>query len=343
MQKQIKKLTDDFDAALIENAQLEAEGLNKDRRIEALVSEISKITERHAKECRALQESLTRSDALLHASRQNLDRCQGEIAQLNAKLCGAECRVRELTNELAEARNIELRMALHPGAPFYDPVVQGAAVCPVIQSNGLIVPFKSVIARWLEHGSPHEAHIHRTYVCPVLRDNTNLASIAIQERVRLIAQQAGICTALPFTLSVKPEDAENWTELDFHEQLKIIAHLCVVPSITHAGEEGESSQVVFADRNSLVIEIKAAISKVKRGRPSRLSVSLHDNLHPHARADFLRCPPQTRQDGNTHVNFIVENISTKTNKRYSVRTEKNVPQHDLDPFDSMIFNSVFYE
>jgi hypothetical protein len=94
--------------------------------------------------------------------------------------------------------------------------------CPVIQDNNEIVPLEAVINQWVT--SPSEELSSTRYICPNLNEDTRLASYQSIQMVREFAGIVGIDVNPP----IKFLDASTKKDLDFKDQLNLIAALCLV-------------------------------------------------------------------------------------------------------------------
>jgi hypothetical protein len=201
--------------------------------------------------------------AKLHESEKLSTHANDEIASLKTKfdttlseLFVAEQFVDTARADLVALKSKYTQLTSQPGAPFYDPKTCDMIVCPVLQSNGHIVSLESVVSAWFAVASPEDGYIFRTYICPVMQQPTTLASIATQDRIRHIAQHAGIDTDSPLTFSYQVDG--EWVDFLFQDQLNILAKLCTVQTmqITHNVEQ------IMVHRNTMALEINASFAQV---------------------------------------------------------------------------------
>jgi hypothetical protein len=161
-----------------------------------------------------------------------------------------------------------------PGAPFYDPSTQTAVACPVLQSNGQMVPLKTVITQWAAASSPHDGYMHRTYVCPVMLIQTTLASTSIQERMRHIAQHTGIDIALPLVFTYQSETGQE-TEFRFEDQLGIISKIFAIQTM----KIDQCVEHAIIQHNTMAIEINATFTQASGACFLIMSISMPSALN----------------------------------------------------------------
>ncbi len=173
------------------------------------------------------------------------------------KLVAAEQLLGAMKAELESAQIKHMQLTSQPGAPFYDPNTRTAITCPVLQSNGHIVPFKSILSKWAETAGPEDGYIHRTYVCPIMQQPTTLASLATQDRIRHIAKHAGINIDPPIVFSYMSDGV--WNDFSFHDQLNIVAKICAVQTM----QIEECVEQLIVQRNTMAVEINAAFTQAR--------------------------------------------------------------------------------
>jgi hypothetical protein len=179
-----------------------------------------------------------------------------EIHALRSQSSSLEQNLTSTSMNLQAALSKHLQLTSLPGAPFYDHVTHTVMACPVIQSNGHIVPLKAVISQWFSTVAPDDGTIHRTYVCPIMRTPTTLASMATQDRIRHIAQHAGVDTSLPLVFSYCSDSGES-VEFRFQDQLNIIARICAAQTM----QISECVERIIVQDNAMTLEINATVAQ----------------------------------------------------------------------------------
>jgi hypothetical protein len=182
---------------------------------------------------------------------------QQEIAEIKVEKDSLKISHSTLLVEFDEIRLKQMQLTSLPGAPFYDIATQTSIICPVLQSNGLIVPLKTVLSQWFNSVAADDGYIHRTYVCPVMQTPTTLASIVTQERIRHIAQHAGIDTRMPLVFSYRTESGQT-TEFDFQDQLNITARICAIQTMLI----NDCVERIVVHKNTMALEIVATVNEV---------------------------------------------------------------------------------
>jgi hypothetical protein len=226
-------------------------------RIEGLVQEKEKYIEYQGEELYKLQGRLRETEALLETTLLNTTQLQMEVTASNAKIVESEQRLETTKASLSSSRTIQAQLTSQPGAPFYDSSTRAAMACPLLQSNGYIIPFKSIVTQWFAAAGPSDGYVHRTYICPVMQQPTNIASLAIQDRIRHIAQHAGLNIESPISFSYISDDGQ-WIEFSFNDQLNILAKLCTVQTM----QISNCTEHIVIHRNTMAFEINAAITSV---------------------------------------------------------------------------------
>jgi len=225
---------------------MEAIGIEKDRSIE-----------QYERERRIMHTKLLEAEALLETTLQITTRTQSELENARAETTSAEIRLNASLIDLQSFKTTQMQLTSQPGAPFYDSCTKAAMVCPIIQSNGHIVSLKAIITKWFQTASPEDGYIHRTYVCPIMQQPTSLASLTVQDRIRHIAQHAGIDTSPPLVFSYMSDEGK-WIEFAFHDQLNIITKLCTIQTM----QITDSVEQIIIHRNTMAFEIKATLTLV---------------------------------------------------------------------------------
>jgi hypothetical protein len=226
-------------------------------RIEGLLQEKEKFTEYQAHEHFKLHERLKETEALLETTLLNTTQLQMEVTISKTKLIEIEQRLETTMASLTASRTIQAQLTSQPGAPFYDSNTRSAMACPLLQSNGYIIPFKSIITQWFAAAGPSDGYVHRTYICPVMQQPTNIASLAIQDRIRHIAQHTGLNIESPLNFSYMSDDGQ-WIEFSFNDQLNILAKLCTVQTM----QISNCTEHIVIHRNTMAFEINATITSV---------------------------------------------------------------------------------
>jgi hypothetical protein len=191
--------------------------------------------------------------------RTGMDNIRKEFGQLKEECAAAEKRSMAVATELHSTLQKQLQLTSLPGAPFYDPSTQTAMACPVLQSNGQMVPLKAVITQWAATSSPHDGYMHRTYVCPVMLTPTTLASTAVQERMRHVAQHAGVDTTLPLLFTYQSETGQE-TEFRFEDQLGIISKICAIQTM----KINQCVEHAITQHNTMAIELNATLTQASQ-------------------------------------------------------------------------------
>ena len=250
LQDEYRKATMNYDTAAIEIARLELALQDKDR----LIKEHESIQKNMISEIHGLE-------SIKAAAHTTIENAMQESQSLKAKCSELERRLAITTQELQASHTMQLQMTSIPGAPFYDTTTQTAMACPVLQSNGQIVPLKSVIARWFSTVTPDDGHLHRTYVCPIMRTPTTLASMATQDRVRSIAQLAGIDTTPPLVFGYKSESGLH-IDFQFQDQLNIISR---ISGLLCMEQDTAQLECIIVQHNTMSLEINATMNQVGHG------------------------------------------------------------------------------
>ena len=258
----------------------------------------------------------------LATMRTGMESLQGEFIRLNTSHTSTKQRLVEVSDELQSLASIRKQQQLNsiPGAPFFDPTTQTATACPILQSNGCIVPLKKVINQWFAAATPHDGYMHRTYVCPIMQVHTNLASVAIQERIRQIAQQAGIDTAMPLAFNYQSETGE-FIEFEFHDQLGIISKVCAI----HAMQLSEHEERAIIHHNTLLIVINAHRTQVK-----------YVCIVEKSETSDTTITKTPTQDGELHIRCFVERLDSRT--RFNVNAV--IAHNTADHWDPMKENRI---
>jgi hypothetical protein len=198
-----------------------------------------------------MRSMLSEAEALVIKANESELGLQCRLDAAQSVIRSMEQRHDALQAELTAARNQSMQLTSQPGAPFYDHVARSVIVCPVLQSNGYIVPFKSVLSKWLEAVGPSDGYPHRTYICPIMQQPTTLASLATQDSIRHIARHAGIDIDPPVVFSYMSDGA--WTSFSFHDQLGIVAKVCAAQTM----QITECVEHIVVQRNTMAVEINA--------------------------------------------------------------------------------------
>jgi len=300
-QEQCRLATAEHDIAITEIARIESTIQEKDYEIERGNTENLRLILK-------MQEL----EVQLATLRSGTDSQQEELTRLRTSCASIEQQLIEVSTELSTRKQHQLSSL--PGAPFFDPVTLTAMICPVLQSNGHIVPLSTIIDQWLATASPHDGYMHRTYVCPIMQVHTNLASVATQERIRQIAQHAGIDTAIPLAFGYQSEIGK-YTEFEFHDQLGIISKICAI----NAMQLNERVEQAIIQHGTLIIEINTHRAQVKRVciffKPT--TINNHTKL--------------CWQDGELQIRCSVERLDTRA--RYDVNAI--LAHHFHDHWDPM--------
>lgn len=282
-------------------------------RIESIIQEKDYEIERSNTENLRLLMKMQELEGQLATLRTKTETQQEELTRLRTSCASIEQQLIEVSTELSTRKQHQLSSL--PGAPFFDPVTRTAMLCPVLQSNGHLVPLKTVIDQWLAAASPHDGYMHRTYICPIMQVHTNLASVATQERIRQIAQHAGIDTAMPLAFGYQSETGE-YTEFEFYDQLGIISKICAI----NAMQLAERVEQAIIQHGTLIIEINTHRAQVKR-------VCIFLNQQQPKQSHQKGC----WQDGELHIQCFVERLDTRT--RYNVNAI--LTHHPRDQWDPM--------
>ena len=245
LQEKCRLANTNYDTALIEIGRIETLIHNRDVTISQLESEKKTLRT-------TIQQSETASRAAEIATR-NL---QAKLQIAASELASTQQNLNTSIADLTTARSKHMRLTSQPGAPFYDSSTDATVECPVLQSNGQIVPLKSILTKWFASAGPDDGYVFRTYICPVMQQPTTLASLATQDRIRHIAQHAGINTNPPIIFSYMSEN--GWVEFPFHDQLNITSKICAVQSMQIA----DCVEMIIVNQNSMSLEISAAFTQV---------------------------------------------------------------------------------
>jgi hypothetical protein len=180
-----------------------------------------------------------------------------EVAISKTNITEIEQRLETAKASLAASHFLHAQLTSQPGAPFYDSNTRAAMACPLLQSNGYIIPFKSIITQWFSSASPSDGYVHRNYICPVMQQPTNIASLAIQDKIRHVAQHTGLNIESPLNFSYMSDDGQ-WIEFSFHDQLNILAKLCTVQNM----QISNCTELIVIHHNTMAFEINATITPV---------------------------------------------------------------------------------
>lgn len=242
-------LTPPQEKCLLANSNYEAALLDTER---AMVDRDNAISQ-HELDKKTLRNTIQRNQEAANVREKLL---QEKLDAMKSELANATDQLDACTNQLAAAHSKQKQLTSQPGAPFYDSTTNVAVVCPVLQSNGHIVPLKSVYTKWFETAGTHDGYVFRTYVCPLMQQPTTLASLATQDRIRHIAQHAGINIDPPLIFSYMSND--GWTVFQFHDQLHIASKLCTIQTM----QITESTEIIMVDHNTMSLEITAVAIQV---------------------------------------------------------------------------------
>ena len=243
-------------------------------RTERLIHERDLAIEQSAAEQRQLQSKMSNLETSNTSMRTGIENMQKELGRLKEEYSAAENRRTAVATELHAAIQKHLQLTSLPGAPFYDPSTQTAVACPVLQSNGQMVPLKTVITQWAAASSPHDGYMHRTYVCPVMLIQTTLASTSIQERMRHIAQHTGIDIALPLVFTYQSETGQE-TEFRFEDQLGIISKIFAIQTM----KIDQCVEHAIIQHNTMAIEINATFTQASGACFLIMSISMPSALN----------------------------------------------------------------
>jgi hypothetical protein len=240
-----------WDEVRAENAQLKVVldlSLNVPHRTDIFACQAS-ITERD-EEISRLQMRLGESDLRLSTMQQDIGSRDSSIADLNLQLSQSKAETAAALSEFGvlqetfgrEKSALELRVAQSEGglrelerkadlhssvlARLTDPVTGVPHRCPLIQTNGVVQSFDTMIRAWIKEPDIGQSHACRMFTCPVSKSLTMISPFLILDGFIKLAGSAGIDTSSPITFLYKKDDA--WIEFSFHEQLELIARLCSV-------------------------------------------------------------------------------------------------------------------
>jgi hypothetical protein len=224
--------------------------------LETLIQERDNEVGQHEKERRTLRTKLQEANAQISSSNAITDGLRTKLETAETKQTLTEQRLSTSVTDLTAAQAKLMQLTSQPGAPFYDPNTNTTIVCPVLQSNGHIVPLKSVITKWFATAGPDDGYIFRTYICPIMQHPTTLASLATQDRIRHIAKHTGINTDSPLIFSYMSDG--EWNEFPFHDQLNIIAKICTIQTM----QINDCVDHIIVHHNTMAFEINAAFTQV---------------------------------------------------------------------------------
>ena len=225
-------------------------------RVEALMHSRDIEIAQHESEKKAMRTRVQNAEDATRAAESNTRNLQKQLEATNSELTTMEQRLNTAIAELSTARSRHMQLTSQPGAPFYDPATSAAVECPVLQSNGQIVPLKSVLTRWFASAGPEDGYVFRTYICPLMQQPTTLASLATQDRIRHIAQHAGINITPPLVFSYMSES--GWIDFPFHDQLNITSKICAIQTM----QITDCVELIIVNHNSMSLEINAAFTQV---------------------------------------------------------------------------------
>jgi len=310
VQDQSRVVNANYDTALHEIA-----------RIESLIQDKDNTIKQYESERRHMIPKMIELDEGNNALREKLQTAQAEIRILETRCAAVEERLTAALAELDDRQSKHQQLTSIPGAPFYDNATQSAMECPVLQSNGYIVPLKTVISQWFSTVAPDDGTIHRTYICPLTRTPTTLASIATQYRIREIAYHTGIDVTLPLVFNYLSENG-HVVEFSFQDQLSITAKLCTIQTM----QMSECVERIIVQNNTVALEINATVVSVRPPTPN-LFFSLH------------QCQPFPLQDGGINVRCIAENFVTRNKYEVKVSLTKSTE----DGWDPLGYHFMSFE
>ena len=240
-------------------------------RTDARIQEQNMALEQSAIEQRRMQSKIQELESSNASMHEMIESIKKEVDQLKEECVVKDQHCATTLAELHAREQQHQQLTSLPGAPFYDAITQTTMACPVLQSNGQLVPLKTVITQWAAASSPHDGYMYRTYVCPVMLLQTTLASAATQERIRSIARSAGIDTTPPLVFSYH-SDTNQETVFEFEDQLAIITKIYAM----HTMEIDQCTEHAMVQHNTMVIELNAAFALVN----THVFINLRPNPHP---------------------------------------------------------------
>ncbi len=223
-------------------------------RIESLIQEKDSIIEEQTTEINTLKIRVNEGDRNVASANQEKFVLIAELSLTKATLSESEKRLIEVSKEVNTMHTKSMQLTSLPGAPFYDPNTRSAIECPILQSNGHIVPYRTLITQWFQSPNPEDGYIHRTYICSIMRQPTTIASLCTQDRIRSIAKHAGIDTNPPIKFIYS--SGHEWIEFSFQDQLSIMAKLCTIQTM----QVMESVEHIVVQRNTIAIEINSSLT-----------------------------------------------------------------------------------
>jgi hypothetical protein len=180
-------------------------------------------------------------------------------SQFEQEKSGLETRLRGVEEENVAMRNNADKFA-SVLAKLSDPVTGIQRRCPLIQNNGVIQSFDSVIGVWVKEQDMGQSHAFRMFTCPVTKSFSMLAPVPIIEAFMKLANAAGVETSLPMVFHYKMIGSGVWTEFSFHEQLELIARLCSVYRERGCSERlPEQRSVSIPGEGSVVILMRSVM------------------------------------------------------------------------------------
>ncbi len=306
-QERCRSANANYDAALIEIARFETLAHTKDAAVRQCEAENRAMRDMlHTKDAavrqceaenRSLRDMLKETENLMIKASENELSLQSSLDTAKTMIRSTEQRHDALHAELQAARNRNMQLTSQPGAPFYDHNTHTAIVCPVLQSNGYIIPFKSVLSKWMAAAGPDDGYVHRTYICPVMQQPTTLASLATQDSIRHIAKHAGIDIDPPVVFSYMSDGA--WTSFSFHDQLGIIAKVCAVQTM----QITECVEHIVVQRNTMAVEINAVHSQVNAPAHTIARHTLNSLFRQDEGIIRIKC---VAENLNTHVKYPIK-------------------------------------
>jgi hypothetical protein len=180
-----------------------------------LETEASKV-----REISDLESKLSQSKTAIASALSEFGEAQEEFIReksvLNQRISGLEADLLESKTGLSAMQQM-----------LVDPVSNEALKCPVMQGNGVVRSFGSVIDLWLNESNMGQSNVFRMFQCPVLKNFTMIAPFPIVDHFIRLAVTMGVDVSPPVLFHFK-DSSDSWTEFSFHEQLELSVRLCEV-------------------------------------------------------------------------------------------------------------------
>ena len=181
-----------------------------------------------------------------------LDASKTELKDLKQRL--------EKSNEklkVSESKNKQLESKMTSSADSLSTVrtiFKDMETFPVIQTNGHLVAFHTVMEIWCKKADEDENHSLRTYICPFTNTHTNLTQFPVISHTQKIASALGFSVEPPVMFDVE----KTRTEFSLKTQIQLSARICYLyANRKKYGESGKTSSVA-ADSENMIIVFKVA-------------------------------------------------------------------------------------